>query len=743
MKGCQPAPKRRTVGQIGGGKRPQSDAERAGQPPADIVQVPSRPQAGAEPVQDVERTKHISQPSRWRPSRRGLWLPRWCRAGKVRRVKTPALNLVDFDPATPVVDDLFRHANGHWLATAPIPEDRPRWGAFDRLVEESEQAVHEIIDGLPVGGNPAGNDVADEPAKIAALYNCFMDEARADALGAAPLQPIFERIDAISDTADLARYWGWAARHGVGGVFDISRDADPGDPARYVIFFGQSGLGLPDEEYYRLDQHAGIRTAYLAHIEKTLALAGLPDAAAQAQAVFDLETAIAACHWDKVRLRDLVEMYHLQNWADFAAETPQLHLDELREAAHLAPAAVAEVVNAQRSFPADLARLVTDDALPAWRSWARWQAAHALSPYLGADLVDERFDFYGRILQGVPVNRERWKRGVALAEGVMGEAIGKLYVADHFPPEAKAAADELVANLLEAYRRSIKELDWMGETTKAEALKKLFGFRPKIGYPSRWRDYSQLQVSDDLVANVMRAATFEFDYLMGQAGGPVDKEEWEMFPQTVNAYYHPLRNEIVFPAAILQPPFFNPAADDAVNYGGIGAVIGHEIGHGFDDQGSATDAEGKLRNWWTDADRAAFEQRTAGLVAQYNALSPAAAPEVHINGELTLGENIGDLGGLSIAYLAWTIARAAAGDLSDEPVDDYTPAQRFFLSWAAVWQGKARPEMARQLAVIDPHSPAEHRCDQVAKNVPAFHEAFGVKPGDGMWLPPEQRVKIW
>ncbi|MCL2783115.1 MAG: peptidase M13, partial [Propionibacteriaceae bacterium] len=373
----------------------------------------------------------------------------------------------------------------------------------------------------------------------------------------------------------------------------------------------------------------------------------------------------------------------------------------------------------------------------------RWHATHALSAYLSAAFVDERFDFYGRTLQGTPVNRERWKRGVGLAEGVMGEAIGKLYVAGHFPPEAKAAADKLVANLLEAYRRSILALDWMGEATKTEALKKLAGFRPKIGYPRRWRDYSLLTVDDDLIGNAMRAHTFEFDYRTSQAGGPVDKEEWEMYPQTVNAYYHPLRNEIVFPAAILQPPFFNPAADDAVNYGGIGAVIGHEIGHGFDDQGSATDAEGKLRNWWTDDDHTAFEARTAGLVAQYDALSPAAAPDAHLNGKLTLGENIGDLGGLSIAYLAWTIAREAAGDTSDEPIDGYTPAQRLFLNWAAVWQGKARPEMARQLAAVDPHSPSEHRCNQVAKNVPAFQQAFDVKPGDGMWLAPQQQVKIW
>ena len=652
-------------------------------------------------------------------------------------MNSAVLNFDDFDTSTPVADDLYRHVNGHWLDTVVIPEDRPAWGAFYVLREQSEKAINDIITGL----EPADSD--GEAAKIARLYANFMDEAHADELGATPLDHIFEKIDAIATTTDLARYLGWATRHGIGGLLDVDRDADPGDPSRYVVFFGQGGLGLPDEEYYRLEQHQAIRDAYLAHIERSLALAGIEDAAVQAKVVFDLETAIAACHWDKVRLRDLVQMYHPQTWAEFVDEAPALHLDELREAAGLSVEHVADVINAQNTFPAAVAELFTDDRLDAWRSWARWDAVASLSPYLSAAFVDEHFDFYGRTLQGTPVNRERWKRGVSLVEGVMGEAVGKIYVASHFPPEAKAAADALVANLLEAYRRSITALDWMGDATKAEALRKLDGFRPKIGYPAKWRDYSALVIDDDLVANVVRASAFDFDYRTGQAGGPVDKDEWEMFPQTVNAYYHPLRNEIVFPAAIMQPPFFNVAADDAVNYGGIGAVIGHEIGHGFDDQGSATDATGRLRDWWTDDDRAAFEARTAGLVAQYDALSPMAAPDVKINGKLTLGENIGDLGGLSIAYLAWTIAREAAGDTSDDLIDGYTPAQRLFLNWAAVWQDKSRPELARQRAAVDPHSPDEHRCNQVAKNVPAFHEAFGVQPGDGMWLPPEDRVKIW
>ena len=653
-------------------------------------------------------------------------------------MKQPALDTTIFDPNIAPTEDLYQHVNGPWLKTAEIPADRPHWGALDKLHEAAEAAVRQIITDLKPDG-----DSASETTKVASLFDSFMDEARADELGASPLQPILAKIDAIETTDDLVNYWGWALRHGIGTAFELERESDPGNPSRYVFFIGQGGIGLPDEEYYRLEEHAEVREAYLAHVERLLALAGVDEAAAQAQAVLDLETAIAACHWDKVRLRDLVEMYHLQSWADFTAESSNLNWDDFIKAAELPPAAVSEIVNAQRTYPAELAKLVIDDQLPAWRSWARWRAVSSLAPYLSADLVEENFDFYGRTLSGTPVNRERWKRGVRLVEGVMGEAIGKIYVAKHFPPRAKEAADQLVANLLEAYRRSINELDWMGEDTKKAACQKLDGFRPKIGYPSRWRDYSQLQVGSDLVANVLAARTFEFDYRAAQAGGPVDKEEWEMLPQTVNAYYHPLRNEIVFPAAILQPPCFNPDADDAINYGGIGAVIGHEIGHGFDDQGSTCDAEGYLRNWWTDEDRAAFEARTAGLVKQYEVLSPSEAPEVHLSGELTLGENIGDLGGMTIAYLAWTIARQAAGDESDDPIDGYTPAQRFFLNWAAVWQCKIRPEMARQLAAIDPHSPNEHRCNQVVKNLPTFHEAFGTKPGDGMWMEPEDRVKIW
>ena len=650
----------------------------------------------------------------------------------------PALKLADFDRAVRPQDDLFRHVNGTWLATAEIPADRPRFGAFDRLRDAAEQAVNEIITSLTPDDDPT-----TQTSKIANLYAAFMDEAHVEQLGAAPLTPILARIDAIDSTEALSAYFGWASRLGLGAAIAMGPEADPGDPGRYVWFVEQGGLGLPDEEYYRLDQHATIRATYVAHIERSLRLAGIDDAAAQAQAVMALETEIAKNHWDKVRTRDLVQMYCLQPWAQFTAEAPGIDWESLREAANIPAGVLPEVVNAQRTFPAALAALVSTDRLDAWRSWARWHAISSLSPYLSHAFVDEHFDFYSHTLLGTPQLKDRWKRGVNLVENAMGEAVGQLYVARHFPPQVKARADELVANLLEAYRRSITALDWMTPDTKREALAKLDGFKPMIGYPAKWRDYSGLAITPgDLAGSVLAARDFEAEYAIGKLSRPLDREEWDMTPQTVNAYYHPLRNVIVFPAAILQPPFFNADADDPVNYGGIGAVIGHEIGHGFDDMGSATDAEGRLRNWWTDADRAAFEARTAALVSQYDALSPIDAPEVHLNGKLTLGENIGDLGGLSIAYLAWRISRENA-DSSDEPIDGFTPAQRLFLNYARIWEGKARPEYARTMAAVDPHSPEEHRANQVPKNVPAFHEAFGTQPGDGMWLDPADRVKIW
>ncbi|MDR0959984.1 MAG: peptidase M13 [Propionibacteriaceae bacterium] len=649
-----------------------------------------------------------------------------------------ALNVNEFDSLSPVREGLFRHVNGRWYDESEIPADRARWGTFDELRQAAQEAVRVIITELEADGDPAS-----EVSKIAGLYASFMDEEAAQSRGAQPIAPLLDRVSAIASVEDLASWWGWSVRHGVGALVALGYDADPGDPSRYRLFVVQSGIGLPDEAYYRLDEHAEIREKYLAHIEASLRLAGVEDPAGQAKAAFELETAIAACHWDKVRKRDLVAMYHPLTWDEFVAETPGLAWEAFRAGADLPLEAAAELVSSQHTFLPDVAPLVTEDRLDQWRSWARWRVVNDFSAYLSDEFVEEDFDFYSRTLSGVPQIKDRWKRGVELTEAFLGEAIGKLYVAEHFPPEHKAQVEKLVTYLLEAYRRSITALEWMTETTKQEALRKLDGFMPMIGYPEKWRDYSKLTIApDDLVGNIIRGSSFEFDDMIEKLSGPVDRGEWSMYPQTVNAYYHPLRNVIVFPAAIIQPPYFDPEADDALNFGGIGAVIGHEIGHGFDDQGSMADGEGRVRDWWTAEDKAAFHERTGQLVSQYEALSPAAAPEVHLNGKLTLGENIGDLGGLSIAYLAWTISREGT-EPDDAPIDGYTPQQRLFLSWARVWRGKSRPENARELVAVDPHSPTEIRCDQTPKNIDAFHEAFGTEPGDAMWLDPSERVSIW
>lgn len=663
---------------------------------------------------------------------------------------TSVFDLDAFDRSVRPQDDLFRHVNGSWLEEAQIPDDKASTGAFIELRDQAEQAVREIITGASAEGGAAASDPAEQSAetKIALLYASFMDTDRIEELGTEPLREDLDAVAAIDSPRALSEWFGTAMRRGIGAALDIDLDSDPGDPQRNLVFVGQSGLGLPDEEYYREDQYTEIREKYVAHVQRMLELAGFEDAAAQAQAVMDLETRIAAQHWDKVTVRDLTKMYNPMDFAELTGQVSRLDWDAVLEGVGLTPEHLSTVINAQPSFFTGLDELLTDEYLDEWRSWARWHVVSARAAYLPQAFVDQNFSFYGTVLSGTPQLRERWKRGVGLVNGALGEAVGELYVAENFPPSAKARMDELVANLLEAYRDSIEHLDWMTEDTRVEALKKLSGFTPKIGYPEKWKDYSDLLVrGDDLVGNVVRTAQFAVDELARKAGKPVEKHEWLMTPQTVNAYYHPLRNEIVFPAAILQPPFFNEDADDAVNYGAIGSVIGHEIGHGFDDKGSTCDGEGKLRNWWTDEDRAAFEQRTARLVGQYAALSPAqfadddAAP--HVNGELTLGENIGDLGGLSIAYKAWRTAQEKKDQPDTESIDGYTPAQRLFVSWAYVWQEKSRDEALKTRIATDPHSPAEFRAAQTPRNVDAFYEAFDVQDSDGMWLPEEERVAIW
>jgi putative endopeptidase len=647
----------------------------------------------------------------------------------------PVIDFSSFDQSIRIQDDLFRHVNGSWLNTTEIPADKPLTGAFMELRDQAEAAVRNIITTLE-GGEPGSDE-----AKIADLYASFMEEEAVENAGSTPILPLLAAIDSVQTLPGLTRMVGGFARQAVSGLVSLQAEPDPGDPTRYVIFVGQGGLGLPDEEYYRSEEYTEIRAQYLTHVATSFALAGIADPDAQAQQVFDLETKIAATHWDKVRCRDLRLMYNLMSLDDFAASSPGLHWREFLVGGDIAESKIGELVAMQPSFFTEVSALLTDDRLPAWRAWARWKVINSLSPYLSGAFVEENFRFYGTVLMGTPELRERWKRGVALVEVSIGEAVGKMYVDRYFSPGAKERMDQLVANLIEAYRRSIIDLDWMTEETKESALAKLAKFRSHIGYPNKWRDYSSLVIArDDLIGNVMRVADFEVNRALNKIGEPIDREEWLMTPQTVNAYYHPLKNEIVFPAAILQPPFFNEHADDAVNYGGIGAVIGHEIGHGFDDQGSTCDGDGMLRNWWTDKDREAFEERAKALIDQYNALEPVQAPGHRVNGRLTIGENIGDLGGLSIAFKAYEIAHN--GD-AEPSLDGYTPEQRLFLSWAAVWQAKVRTEMLLQRIATDPHSPAEFRCNQIVRNLPAFYAAFDVEDSDALWLDEDQRVKIW
>ena len=648
---------------------------------------------------------------------------------------TQALDPSQFDSRVRLADDLFRHVNGRWLETEPIPEDKPMTGAFVRLRDDSEAAVHAICDELAAADPPA---LTDEQVKISALYGDFMDAAHVEELDDAPLADLLERVDQIDSVSALQSYFGWSLRYGITSLWGCDVESDPGDPTRYAFFVAQDGIGLPDESYYREEQHAEIVAEYGKHVARTLELAGLEDAEQQATDVVALEKAIAGCHWDVVRTRDLRQMYNPRNVAELHDEAPEFGWDLILDGASIDGLGL--VVDCQPSFFVEVAPLLTDDRLGQWRSWARFHTISGTSAYLSSRFVDERFGFYERTLQGTPQLRERWKRGVGLSERALGEAIGKIYVEHHFTPAAKERMDELVANLIEAYRQSITDLAWMTPETKAEALTKLAAFRPKIGYPATWRDYSKLMiVPGDLVGNVQRASAFELDHALSKLDGPMNPDEWQMYPQTVNAYYHPLRNEIVFPAAILQPPFFAFDADDAVNYGGIGAVIGHEIGHGFDDQGSTCDGEGKLRNWWTDDDRTAFEERTSALIGQYNALSPLQTPGHFVNGELTIGENIGDLGGLGIAINAWRVAGGEAA----APIDGLTGLQRLFLSWATVWQSKSRDALALQRLATDPHSPAEFRCNQIVRNIDDFYTAFGVTESDALWLTPEERVSIW
>ncbi|GGK54406.1 M13 family metallopeptidase [Nocardia camponoti] len=645
-----------------------------------------------------------------------------------------------------VADDLFAHVNGRWLADYEIPADRAVDGAFRTLYDQAEVDVQAIIQNAA----EAAADDADA-RKIADLYTSFMDTETIANAGLKPVASELRQLAEVQTASEFAALLGSLQRTGVRGALGYYVDTDDKNSSRYLVHATQSGLGLPDESYYRQDEFAEIRAAYLEHLTQLFTLAaqdpaleGLvpADPAAAAQRVLDLETKLAAGHWDVVRRRDAEKSYNLTTLEALKNEHPGFDWDAWVSAFTNGTANFEELVVRQPSYLTTFTEAWTQLPQQDWKDWATSQILHARAPYLTDEIVETNFDFYGRKLTGAQENRERWKRGVSFVQDLLGEAVGKLYVAQHFPPEAKARMVDLVKNLQEAYRTNITDLPWMSPETRTAALKKLDKFTPKIGYPDKWRDYSAVVVDpQDLVGNYRRGYAADHDRDLAKLGGPVDRDEWFMTPQTVNAYYNPGMNEIVFPAAILQPPFFDMHADDAANYGGIGAVIGHEIGHGFDDQGAKYDGDGNMVDWWTDADREEFGKRTKALIDQYSVLSPAELADEHkVNGEFTIGENIGDLGGLSIALVAYQLSLNG----KEAPViDGLTGLQRVFFGWAQVWRTKARQEEAIRRLATDPHSPPEFRCNAVVRNIDSFYEAFDVTPDDALFLEPEKRVTIW
>ncbi|KXS26697.1 MAG: peptidase M13 [Bifidobacterium bifidum] len=688
---------------------------------------------------------------------------------------TSGLDTAAFSSVIKPSDDLFRFVNGPWIDTYRLPDDKARYGSFDKLAEDAESQIRDILE-----------DEDCPAAKSQALYRSFMDTDAIEAAGATPIRPALDAIDHAADKAALTRTIGALKPIDMGpDVFDIAVFGDPKNPDTNVVHLEQSGIGLPDEAYYREDHYAPIREAYVDMVAKQLRLAGYGDeetTRVQADRFLDVETRIAANHWDNVATRDSQKTY---NPTDFATLSDELaHFDiaawadawqgayDATPAAKTRPvdltAALQHTIVHEPSFLKGFDAFWNNADLDDLKLWARVHVIIGTASLLSHDYDAANFDFYGKVLSGTTQQRDRWRRGVSLVNGVCGEDVGREYVKRHFPESSKQRMGQLVGNLIDAYRVSITNSDWLGEETKAKALEKLSKFTPMIGYTERWRDYTAFDVHADagLVANMQAAALYEWGFQLSKAGKPVDKGEWLMNPQTVNAYYEPSMNVIVFPAAILQPPFFNPDAEDAANYGGIGAVIGHEIGHGFDDQGAQYDGDGVLNDWWTTDDKANFEKRTKALIEQYNAFVPTQLDEKyadepnkapHVNGALTIGENIGDLGGVNIALKAYAFAldeaagrdkdgsaKAIEESLSAAPVmDGWTGLQRFFLSYASIWRSKNRDELAEKYLQIDPHSPAECRTNGIVRNVDLFYRAFDVTPDSAMWLDPDKRVRIW
>lgn len=657
-------------------------------------------------------------------------------ASAVKQALSSGIDTANFDKSVRPQDDFYSYVNGGWIKSTKIPADRTSVGAFYDLREHAKNDIKAIIE--EVAAKKDLKPGSDEQ-KVADLYRSYMDTDTLNKLGITPLNAEIAKIDAIKTTDDLVKYFG--AEQPVSGATPLAFfvDIDSKDSSRYISQIWQYGLSLPEKDYYFNDaeRFVKIRSAFVEHMTKMFKLAGWDKPRKSAEAIMKLETAIADAHWDVVASRDSTKTYNKYNVADLKELAPEINWTEYLTALGIGDQK--EIIINQPSFISGLGKLVKDTDIATWKTYLRW---HLLTNYagdLGQDFYDENFDFFARTLNGQEEPQPRWKRGVGKVSGLLGEIVGKVYVKRHFTPEAKDRMEQLVENLRKAYGSSVDELDWMTPATKEAAKTKLAKFNPKIGYPNKWKDYSELSIkADDLVGNEIRAGIVEHKKDIAKLGAPIDRGEWHMTPQTVNAYYNPTMNEIVFPAAILQPPFFNMAADDAVNYGGIGAVIGHEMGHGFDDQGAKFDGDGNMRDWWTEADLKAFQEKTKALVAQYNGFF--VYPDLHVNGELTLGENIGDLSGVTIAYKAYKMSLNG----KEAPViDGLTGDQRFFLGFAQIWRAKVKEQAMRNRVATDPHSPAKFRAIGSLENMPQFYATFDVKPGDKMYVEPAKRVKIW
>jgi putative endopeptidase len=652
---------------------------------------------------------------------------------------TSGLDLQYFDDSVRPQDDLYQRVNGKWLASFEIPADKSSYDQFTKIFDEVQQQLRTLVGDLQKTA-----DVADpDQPKIVDLYGSFMDEAALERLGAKPLAEEFARVDALKDRNQIPALIAHFNEIGVAAPYTPQVHQDARDTTRYVFDLGQDGLGMPDRDYYLLDDARlkQTRASYLQHVEKMLTLLGDKNAAQDARDILALETSLAKVQWTKVQNRDPVKTYNKVEFAKLPALAPAYNWNAYLTASGV-KGKIDYLIISQPSFITGFNRLLQQTPLPVWKSYFRFHVLSTYAPLLSKSFVDENFAFFGTAVRGTKENEPRWKRGLGLVDGAMGEALGKLYVARYFPPQSKARMDRLVKNMLAAYKADIDALDWMGPETKQRAQDKLAHFTTKIGYPDKPRDYSALKIDrNDLVSNILRAESFEYHRNLNKLGQPIDRAEWGLAAQTVNAYYNPEFNEIVFPAAILQPPFFNPAADDAVNYGAIGAIIGHEISHGFDDEGSQYDGEGKLLTppgWFTPADLEHFKARTHALVQQYSAYSPL--PGYPINGELTLGENIADNSGLAVAYKAY---RLSLGGKQAPVLDGFTGDQRFFMGFAQAWRDKTRDNEAIMLIEADPHSPDRFRGLLTERNQDPFYTAFDVKAGDKMYLPSEQRVHLW